>query len=63
VFSGGKAQMESDLRYYLRRAAAEQTAASRALTPQARDRRLMLAEQFAARAREIMNLPENLAAE
>ena len=55
--------MESDLRYYSRRAAAEQAAAIRALTPEARGRRLMLAEQFAAKARDLMNLPERLAAE
>ncbi len=55
--------MESDLRYYSRRAAAEQAAASRALTPEARGRRLMLAEQFAAKARDLLNLPERIAAE
>lgn len=55
--------MESDLRYYSRRAAAEQAAAIRALTPEARGRRLLLAEQFAAKARELMNLPERVAAE
>ena len=55
--------MESDLRYYLRRAAVEQAAAVRALTPAARGRRLMLAEQFSARARELMSMPERMAAE
>jgi hypothetical protein len=55
--------MESDLRYYSRRAAAEQAAAIRALTPEAKGRRLMLAEQFAAKARDLMNLPERIAAE
>jgi hypothetical protein len=55
--------MESDLRYYSRRAAAEQAAAIRALTPEARGRRLMLAEQFAAKARDLMNMPERVAAE
>jgi hypothetical protein len=55
--------MESDLRYYLRRAAVEQAAAARALTPEARGRRMMLAEQFAAKARDLMAMPERLAAE
>ena len=38
--------MESDLRYYARRAIAETVAARRALTPEARERRLQLAEMF-----------------
>jgi hypothetical protein len=42
--------MESNLRYYLRRAAEERTAAKRAVTPQARDWHTQLAQDFAARA-------------
>lgn len=42
--------MESDLRYYLRRAAEERTAAVRSVTPQARERHHQLAQEFAARA-------------
>lgn len=42
--------MESNLRYYLRRAAEERTAALRSITPQARDRHHQLAQEFAAKA-------------
>ena len=42
--------MESDMRYYLRRAAEERTAAIRSVTPQARERHSQLAQEFAARA-------------
>lgn len=42
--------MESNLRYYLRRAAEERTAANRAVTPQARDWHAKLAGEFALRA-------------
>lgn len=42
--------MESDLRFYLRRAAEERTLAMRSITPQARDRHHKLAQDFAARA-------------
>ena len=42
--------MESDMRYYLRRAAEERTAAIRSVTPQARERHRQLAQEFAARA-------------
>ena len=38
--------MESDLRYYARRAAAERQAAARAVTSEARERRLTLAAGF-----------------
>ena len=38
--------MESDLRYYARRAAAEHQAAARAVTSAARERRLSLALEF-----------------
>lgn len=42
--------MESNRRFYLRRAAEERTAAVRAVTPQARDWHSKLAQDFAARA-------------
>ena len=41
--------MESDARFYRRRATEELAAASRAVTAEARDRRLQLAEVFLAR--------------
>lgn len=44
--------MESDRRYYLRRAAEEQRAADRAVTPAARERHTELAILFAARAEQ-----------
>ena len=42
--------MESNQRFYLRRAAEERTAAIRAVTPQARDWHRKLAEDFAERS-------------
>ena len=42
--------MESNQRYYFRRAAEERTAAMRAVTPQAREWHSKLARDFAARA-------------
>ena len=42
--------MESNQRFYLRRAAEERTAANRAMTPQARDWHSKLAADFAERA-------------
>ncbi len=44
--------MESNLRYYMRRAAEERTAAHRAVTPQAREWHAKLAQDFAQRAAE-----------
>ncbi|HEY0446344.1 MAG TPA: hypothetical protein VGD19_07800 [Allosphingosinicella sp.] len=44
--------MESNHRYYVRRAAQEASAAMRAITPQARERHLMLAEGFHRKAAE-----------
>lgn len=44
--------MESNQRYYARRAAEERTAAARAITAAARDWHAKLAQQFAARALE-----------
>ena len=42
--------MESNQRFYLRRAAEERMAARRAMTPEARDWHSKLAEDFAQRA-------------
>lgn len=42
--------MESNHRFYMRRAAEERTAAHRAMTAQARDWHARLAQDFAARA-------------
>ena len=42
--------MESNSRFYLRRAAEERTAATRAVTPQAREWHHKLAQDFASRA-------------
>lgn len=44
--------MESDLRFYLRRAAEERTAALRSVTPSARDWHEKLARDFAERANQ-----------
>lgn len=41
--------MESDRRYYARRASAETLAAARAITLEARERRLLLAETYRRR--------------
>ena len=38
--------MESDLRYYIRRMSSERMAAERALTTEARERRLRLVESY-----------------
>jgi hypothetical protein len=46
--------MESDFRYYSRRAAEEQGRAARAVTPEAKARHHELANLFAARAAEGM---------
>ena len=46
--------MESNLRYYQRRAAEERTAARRAVTAQARDWHAKLAQDFAGRAEACM---------
>ncbi len=42
--------MESDLRYYTRRAAEEQNRAARAVTEEARERHIELASLFASKA-------------
>ena len=48
----GGVQVESNQRFYLRRAAEERTAAHRAVTPQAREWHSKLAQDFARRAIE-----------
>jgi hypothetical protein len=48
----GGAVMESNQRFYMRRAAEERTAAHRAVTPQAREWHSKLAQDFAQRASE-----------
>ena len=50
VPSWGVTYMESNLRYYQRRAAEERTAARRAVTAQAREWHAKLAQDFACRA-------------
>ncbi len=45
--------MESNIRYYARRAAQERVAARNAVTSEARDRRLALAEKFQAKVIEL----------
>jgi hypothetical protein len=46
--------MESNHRFWARRAAEEQLAAARAVTPEARARRHALAESFAVKARQCL---------
>ncbi len=45
--------MESDFRYYSRRAAEETSAAARAVTDQARERRRGLADKFWEKAQQV----------
>jgi hypothetical protein len=45
--------MESDFRYYARRAAQEQVAARNAVTAEARQRRLALAQLFEAKLAQL----------
>lgn len=49
--------MESNQRFYLRRAAEERTAALRSVTPQAREWHSKLAQDFARRAMECGTYP------
>ena len=51
--------MESDFRYYSRRAMEEQGRAARAITPEARDRHHELASLFAAKAAQRMRTEES----
>lgn len=50
--------MESDFRYYQRRAATEWAAAERAITPQARNRRLDLARSYQMKAAQCGHFEE-----
>ena len=50
---GAEKAMESDIRYYMRRANAELRAARLAITPEAQARRLSLAESFNRRIAEL----------
>ncbi len=52
--------MVSNQRFYMRRAAAERTAAQRAITPQAREWHSKLAEDFARRAAECSGVTADL---
>ena len=52
--------MESNQRFYMRRAAEERTAAHRAITPQAREWHAKLAQDFAQRAIESGALVANV---
>lgn len=45
--------MESDVRFYRRRASEEMAAADRAITPAARERRTQLADAFLQKLREL----------
>ena len=45
----GTVAMESDLRYYARRISMERLAAARALTSEARERRLQLVQSYQAK--------------
>jgi hypothetical protein len=49
--------VESDYRYYQRRAASEKAAALRAVTPAARERRLTLARTYMAKAQQCLDAP------
>ncbi len=51
--TGEKVAVESNIRYYSRRAAYEAAAAAKALTPEAQLRRRALAEMFARKAQEL----------
>ena len=51
--TAGSVPVESNQRYYLRRASEERTAALRSITQQARDWHLKLAGEFAERARAV----------
>jgi hypothetical protein len=53
VSAGERVAVESNIRYYSRRAAYEAAAAAKALTPEAATRRRALAENFARKAQEL----------
>jgi len=52
-FKGGPKRMESDVRFFRRRANEELAAAGRAITPAARERRLILADAFLQRLKAV----------
>jgi hypothetical protein len=58
----GEWAMESNQRFYLRRAAEERTAAHRSVTPQAREWHAKLAQDFAQRAAQCSAVAVNLSA-
>jgi len=58
VLSGGRIQMESNERYYRRRAAQELAAAKRAMTEAAALRRRQLAETYLKRLAELTGADE-----
>jgi hypothetical protein len=51
--AGEKVAMESNVRYYSRRAAYEAAAAAKALTPEAQMRRRALADMYARKVQEL----------
>lgn len=51
--SSGEGRLETDIRYYRRRACEEMSAASRAVTPAARDRRLHLVNVYLERLKAL----------
>lgn len=53
--------MESDHRYYSRRAAEEHWRAARAITPEARERHRELARVFASKAQQLQMQEQQLA--
>ncbi len=55
----GSVALESNQRYYARRATEELRAAARAVTPEARARRRALAELFASKAQQYAAQPED----
>jgi hypothetical protein len=56
--SGEGVQVESDHRYFMRRAAEEQRRARHAVTQAARERHIELAEVFATKAARTMRIQE-----
>ncbi len=53
LWPSGEVAVESDLRYFSRRAAFEAAAAARAVTPEAKLRRSQLAEIYARKVQEL----------
>ena len=58
---GGAGQVESNHRYFARRATEELRAAARAMTPEGQARRRALAEAFATKARQCIGAEEECA--